>query len=189
MSDLHQAIEEYLALRRSLGFKLERQGALLADFAGFSARRGDRTVTIEGALAWATSPAGADPAWWGSRLAVVRSFARWRAAWDPATQVPPSGLLPARSRRAEPYPYSDADIAALLACARSIRMPRCERAAQPSPAGGRGDRHASAGDTGHTHAVSPRRRPPARRAPSTGCARIAATGWGIFTARRPGIWH
>jgi integrase len=54
---------------------------------------------------------------------VVRGFARWLAAFDPATEVPPAGLLPARSRRADPYPYTDADIAALMAAARAIALP------------------------------------------------------------------
>jgi integrase len=53
----------------------------------------------------------------------VRTFARWRAAFDAATEVPPATLLPQRSGRAEPYPYSDADIAALLERARAIRSP------------------------------------------------------------------
>lgn len=32
MSKLHHALDDYLALRRSLGYKLERAGRLLADF-------------------------------------------------------------------------------------------------------------------------------------------------------------
>lgn len=123
MSELHRAVEEYLTLRRALGFKLERDGRFLLDFAGFCARRGELSITVAAALDWATSPQGADPAWWGARLAAVRMFARWRAAFDPATEVPPAALLPPRSRRAEPYPYSHADIAALLERARAIRSP------------------------------------------------------------------
>lgn len=123
MSDPHQAVGEYLAVRRAPGFKLEREGQLLDDFAGFCARRGEPAVTVAAALAWATLPQNADPVWWGARLTAVRTFARWRAAFDPATEVPPAGLLPQRSRRAEPYPYSDADILALLEQARAIRSP------------------------------------------------------------------
>ena len=123
MSDLHQAVAEYLAVRRALGFKLDREGQLLDDFARYCARRGEPAVTAAAALAWATLPQGADPCWWAARLTAVRTFARWQAAFDPATEVPPAGLLPQRSRRAEPYPYGDADIAALLDRARAIRSP------------------------------------------------------------------
>lgn len=123
MSELHHAVDEYLSVRRALGFKLKEAGALLSDFADFCARRGESTVTIDGALAWASSPAGADPSWWAARLAVVRCFARWRAAADPKTEVPPPTLWPHRSRKADPYPYTDADITRLMHGARAMRSP------------------------------------------------------------------
>lgn len=122
MSDLGRAVAEYLATRRALGFKLERDGQLLPDFVAFLDQAGLATVTIDAAVAWATRPAGADPSWWGARLAIVRGFARWLAAFDPATEVPPADLLPMRSRRAEPYPYTDGDIAALMRAARGIPL-------------------------------------------------------------------
>ena len=60
-------------------------------------------VTIENALAWATLPAG-DANWWAFRLSVVRGFASYLHAIDPAHEVPPKDLLPRRSRRADPVP-------------------------------------------------------------------------------------
>jgi len=56
VSTLRPAAEEFLAMRRSLGYKLQRQGPLLLDFAGYLERTGAATVTIEAAIAWATSP-------------------------------------------------------------------------------------------------------------------------------------
>jgi integrase len=123
MSVLAGAVEDYLSTRRALGFKLEREGRLLAEFVTSLAEAGHTTVTLEAALTWAMRPAGADHSWWGSRLSVVRGFARWWSAFDPATEVPPADLLPARSRRAEPYPYTDADVFALMAAARRIPHP------------------------------------------------------------------
>jgi hypothetical protein len=52
---------------------------------------------------------------------MVRGFARWMAAFDPATEVSPADLLPVSSRRADPYPYSNDDIAGLMQAARAIR--------------------------------------------------------------------
>lgn len=123
MSELGCAIEDYLATRRALGFKLERSGQLLGDFVTWCEREGFDTITVEAAVAWATRPAAADPSWWAARLAAVRGFARWRSAFDPATEVPPADLLPARSRRAEPYPFTDDDIAALMQAAGSMPSP------------------------------------------------------------------
>ena len=124
MTGLRDALDDYLALRRGLGFRLERPGRLLADFTGYLEAAGAPTVTTELALAWATAPAGADPSWWRMRLAAIRPFARYLAALIPETEVPPAGLLPGRvSRRAVPYLYSAAEITALMTAAAAIRAP------------------------------------------------------------------
>lgn len=123
MSTLSQALEDYLRMRRALGFKLERTGQLLAGFVDYADRAGVDRVTIDLALAWATQPAGADRSWHAARLGVVRGFARYLSTLDPGTEVPPADVLPGRSRRAVPYLYSDAEIAAVLAAARGIRSP------------------------------------------------------------------
>jgi len=124
MSELRDALDGYLALRRGMGFKLERPGQLLADFVSFAERAGAPTVTTELALAWATAPAGADPGWWRGRLAAIRPFARYLSALIPGTEVPPAGVLPGPvSRRAAPYLYSLAEITALMTAAAAIRTP------------------------------------------------------------------
>ena len=61
MSTLREAAEDYLQMRRALGYKLESPGRLLFGSSPISSRRGAPTVTIENAVAWATEPAGADP--------------------------------------------------------------------------------------------------------------------------------
>ena len=43
------------------------------------------------APAWVTARAGGSPGWLSLRLTVVRGFARWLQALDPATEVPPTG--------------------------------------------------------------------------------------------------
>jgi integrase/recombinase XerD len=122
MTGLREALDDYLALRRGLGFKLERSGQLLADFVGFAELADAPTVTTELALAWATAPADADPAWWRGRLAAIRPFARYLAALIPGTEVPPAGLLPGpASRRVAPYLYSQDEITALMTAAAAIR--------------------------------------------------------------------
>lgn len=121
MSDLRQAIEDYVAVRRALGGKLARHPALLNSFVDYVEAAGAKTVTIDMALAWAWLP-GQDvhPAYVSNRLSTVRGFARHLQALDPATEVPPTRLLPRPGCRAVPYLYSDAEIAALLAAARSL---------------------------------------------------------------------
>ncbi len=122
MSALSGAVADYLAVRRSLGYKLARPEKLLTQFTAHLDHAGAATVTTEHALAWAVQPGG-DPAWHAYRLAVVRGFAAWLATTDPAAEIPPAGLIPSRKQRATPYLYDDGEGAALIAAAESLRFP------------------------------------------------------------------
>jgi integrase/recombinase XerD len=124
MTDLDQAVTDYLAVRRSLGYKLVEQGRLLFDFVAYLDTIGAPRVTTEVAAAWATQPTGCSPVRWAQRLAVVRGFARHLKAIDPDTEIPPLGVLPHRCRRVAPYLYSDDDVEALVAAARALRSPQ-----------------------------------------------------------------
>jgi integrase/recombinase XerD len=123
MSTLHDAIGDYLTLRRALGFKLAQHDRLLADFLDYLDRTGTSMITIEAALAWATTPVGAQPIRWKARLCVVRGFARYLHTLDPQVEVPPIDLLPHRHQRPTPYLFSPEDIAALLVAAGRLRSP------------------------------------------------------------------
>ena len=123
MSTLNDALTDYLRMRRALGYKLERTGQLLADFVDYANGAGAQHITVELALTWATAPVGADPSWHGARLSAVRGFAGYLSTLDPDTQIPPADVLPHRARRAVPYLYSDAEIAALMAAAKGLRPP------------------------------------------------------------------
>lgn len=124
MSALRSAAEDYLAVRRAVGFKLRRGEGLLFSFVEFLETEGATSITTELALRWATFPARATPGWWNSRLCIVRGFARHMNSIDPATEVPPTDLLVRSapgSSRAEPYLYSPTEVTALLAATQSIR--------------------------------------------------------------------
>lgn len=123
MSRLAPALVDYLSLRRSLGFRLERAGKLLAQFIAYLDARGADTVTIKAALAWATLPADGGGRWLALRLTVVRGFAAHLHALDPAHELIPTELLPDPGGRATPYLYTDAEVAALMAAAASLRTP------------------------------------------------------------------
>ena len=114
MKPLIKAIEDYLTLRRSLGFKLHSAGTALMNFASFMQRQQAQSITTRLALDWAQQPAEAQPAHWAQRLSFVRGFARHHLAADPNTEVPPPGLLPYRPARARPYLYSHDEVGRLL---------------------------------------------------------------------------
>ena len=123
MITLRDAAEDYLQMRRALGYKLEIQGLLLRGYVSYLEEIDAATVTIENAVAWATAPAGADPAYWAGRLSVVRQFARHLQTIDPRSEVPPARLLPYRSRRAIPYLYEPEQITALMHAAGQLQPP------------------------------------------------------------------
>lgn len=114
MSELRESLEEYIAIRRSLGFKLPDLGSRLRSFIDFAEGEGASYITTELALRWAQLPHEALPATWAARLAFVRRFAVWRSATDRRTQVPPEELLPHRFRRARPYIYNDDEISGIV---------------------------------------------------------------------------
>jgi integrase len=81
--------------------------------------RGETTVTIAAVLAWVQDREGVGSATVSPRrVTAVRGFARFLSGIDPATEVPPLGLVPYRRRRGQIFLYSNADIAAILAAAR-----------------------------------------------------------------------
>lgn len=123
MSCLRDQVADYLTVRRALGFELIHAGQLLEQFVTFAEAAGTDTITTQLAVQWATLPTGVSPLWHAQRLSVVRCFARWRHSIDSNTEVPPADVLPSRSRRATPYLYSVADIAALLAAAGQLGSP------------------------------------------------------------------
>src|SRR3972149_10396783 len=114
MSALRQAIEQYLTLRRGLGFELREAETVLRRFVAFAEREDAAHLPTDLVLRWTRQPSRAQPATWAPWGALVRRFARWWSASDPRTEVPPEGLLPHRFRRQRPYIYSDDEIERLV---------------------------------------------------------------------------
>ncbi len=123
MSSLGRHVEEYLALRRSFGFKLEREEQLLAQFVIYTETAGEEHLKSELAIAWAKLPVSASPNQWAKRLGVVRRFAVYLATVDPATEVPPSGIFPTKRCRPAPYLFSERDVERVLQAARGLASP------------------------------------------------------------------
>ncbi len=120
MTRLQAAVDEYIALRRSLGFKLRDMAPDLRNFAAFLEQHGASVITSALALAWAMQPVDHQPSDWAQRLGFVRVFARHWSATDPRTEIPAAGLLPFRPQRARPYLYSDEEIRQLLAATKTL---------------------------------------------------------------------
>jgi integrase len=123
VNQLEQDLVDYLALRRSMGFKLRRAEKLLAQFVAYCHSVNAEIVTIDIALTWATLPTTASPSWVCHRLGVVRAFSRYLAVIDPRHQVIPTDVVPHRPVRATPFLYSETQVLAMMTAARSIPSP------------------------------------------------------------------
>jgi integrase/recombinase XerD len=107
--------QDYIAMRRGLGYRPVRQEAYLRSFAGFLDRGGHHgPVPLAVSVDWAVSTSSTDPGARSLRLAVVRGFLRHCSCLDGATEVPPPGLLGPMYHRKPPHVYSDSEIATLL---------------------------------------------------------------------------
>ena len=120
---LGEHVDDYLRLRRALGFKLERHGQLLPQLVAYLEAADANTVTRELAISWARLPASAHPRHWAARLAIARGFAAYLQTIDPATEVPPAGVFAVRYQRPTPYLWSQTDVCRLLEAARGLRPP------------------------------------------------------------------
>jgi len=123
MNELQKSLDEYLAIRRKLGFKLEAAGKLLHDFVFFTEKEGVSFITTELALRWATQSTGCQTAHSAKRLGIVRGFAKYQSVMDPRTEVPSQELLPYRYHRRQPYIYSTDEVDRLITAARQLRSP------------------------------------------------------------------
>jgi integrase len=70
-----------------------------------------------------TTPTRVGHAYLAQRMRAVRGFARYLHGIDPATEIPPLELLQARRHRPTPHIYTEQEIAALMAAARTLRPP------------------------------------------------------------------
>jgi integrase/recombinase XerD len=120
MNNIREALADYLALRRALGYKLIEDGQVLAQFLTFVEQAGAEHITTELAVQWATHSRKASSARQAHQLSRVRLFTEYLSGFDPQTQIPPRNLLPAHYQRRPPYIYSERQICSLITAAEQL---------------------------------------------------------------------
>src|SRR5262245_34647295 len=101
--NMNTLLNDYLKLRRSLGFKLHCEGTALLSFVLFLGRNNSDFITTKLSLLCAKLPTDAQPARWARRLSYVRGFSKYCNAIDSKSEVPSTDLLPIRYQRRTPY--------------------------------------------------------------------------------------
>jgi len=112
--------EQYLEMRRNLGYAMRIEGEQLLRFARYVERMEHKGhLTVEIALQWAQASSGSCICH-ARRLDIVRRFARYLKQYVPETEIPQEGMLGPSYRRIPPYIYSDEEVLALIGACRQL---------------------------------------------------------------------
>lgn len=122
VSDLRERLEQYLALRRALGFRMCTEQRLLSDFVTSLMTNGfEVPIRAHKAVEWACNSARhCQPSARSHRLGIARGFLTYLRAVFPDTEVPGPHLLASTTRPA-PHIYTDTEIDLLIDGAKELR--------------------------------------------------------------------
>lgn len=118
---LMQAVDTYLAVRRSVGFALHDTEGYLRNFARFATARGDTHIIATTAVNWASLTKS--EAQRHNRLQTVIRLARFMSAEDSRHEIPPDSLFCRSRQRPIPYIFSDDEIEQLMSAASRLGPP------------------------------------------------------------------
>ena len=113
-------LDQYLAVRRRLGYDLRTSERILRRFTRFADDEHATQIDTALFLRWHATLSKANGATRAARLSAVRLFAQWLSSFDPAHLPPPRGLLPDTTKRSRPYIYSDAEISSIIVAAKEL---------------------------------------------------------------------
>ena len=114
MTTLTERLDEYIMVRRSLGYDLSFAARVLRGFTRFADREGADHITVDLFLRWKRGFGSADNNTWSARLGMVRGFAGWLQGLDARSEVPPAGLIVGKLRRSRPYIYPETEVAKIV---------------------------------------------------------------------------
>jgi integrase/recombinase XerD len=123
--NIKKMLQNYLTMRRGLGFKLHSEGILLNSFASFLEARKTNIITTDLALAWSKLSKSIQPARWARRLSIVRDFARYCSAIDLKSEIPPLDILSIGYQRRTPFIFTEQDIKKLLEASAKYSVKDC----------------------------------------------------------------
>ena len=114
-STMVSLVEDYLAVRRQLGFALKITGEQLFAFARFADKSGHRgPVTFDLAVRWAQASPCPTTLTSARRFEVLRPFLTYRSQFDAGTAIVPPNFFGPAHRRLVPHIYTEQEVAMLL---------------------------------------------------------------------------
>ncbi len=121
--DLKAKVDDYLAERHRLGFKLENMQRFLASFTRYVTsvhHQGPLTVDLMANWARQDRAQSHKPGTGARRLKILRPFTRWLRQFEPRTEVPDESVFGPVPGRVTPHIYRETELVDLLAAARGL---------------------------------------------------------------------
>jgi integrase len=123
MSRISGQVEDYIAYKRGLGFKIEVEAAELRRFASFADAAGyDGPVCNAVADAWIASTPGISGKFAGRRMETVATFSRYASVVDAEASVL-ARTWPSCRSRGEPYIYTESEVVTIMGEMASLHSP------------------------------------------------------------------
>lgn len=113
---LTEEINRYIALRRSLGFKLKETAKNLASFGRFADAKGERHVRTATAVAWAEQASTPDTRY--RRITDVIRLVAFLHAEDAQHEIPPGGIFKSHRTKFIPYIFTANELTKFIGAAR-----------------------------------------------------------------------
>ena len=121
---LARQVEEYIAYKRSLGYKITIEADELRRFAAFAGSIGHNgSLTNDLAIRWASLKSEYSRFYMARRLETIHTFAKYISAFDTHVQIPQLGIYGKAHIRVNPYIYTDEEVSLLMNEAKKLFSP------------------------------------------------------------------
>lgn len=112
---MKQRVNRYIVWKRGLGYSQKTEAGELVRFARFADSNSHQGPLTTGLiLEWIHKSEHNSRLYQAKKLELMRCFAKFEAAFDPGTQIPPKGLFGHAHIRIQPYIYSRKEILLLM---------------------------------------------------------------------------
>jgi len=121
---LTRQVEEYIAYKRSLGYKIIIEANELKRFVSFAESIGHNgSLTNELAIRWVSLKSEYSRFYMARRLETIHTFAKYISAFDPHAQIPQLGIYGKAHIRISPYIYTNEEVFLLMDEAKKLFSP------------------------------------------------------------------
>jgi len=118
---LIDSVNNYLCVRRGLGFKLKSVERYLRSYANFATARGEAHVISKTAIEWATQASSENSR--ARSLDILVRFARFVRVEDDRHEIPANNVFCGRWQRRSPYIFSEHEVGQLILYASRLGPP------------------------------------------------------------------